>query len=181
MAPGVSLLERITGEAGATYLGLLIVRSYSVIPRRDQSLTAFSPDGKLLASGGFSRRQGFAVGGRAIGSPDLSDSIHLWEIATGKDLRQFPGEPAEKRGDLRIVNALAFTADGRTLISGEENGSIVIYDVSNAAVRATLRGHKNAVRAVCVSTNGKRLVSASTDLTALVWDLAGVIEGRGGN
>ncbi len=67
------------------------------------------------------------------------------------------------------------------MISGEENGSIVIYDASNAAVRATLRGHKNSVRAVCVSTNGKRLVSASTDLTALVWDLAGVIEGRWGN
>ena len=69
------------------------------------------------------------------------------------------------------VNALAFTPDGRTLISGEENGSIVLYDASNAAVRATLRGHLNSVRAVCVSTNGRRLVSASTDLTALVWDL----------
>ncbi len=56
----------------------------------------------------------------------------------------------------------------------------MIYDVSNAAVRATLRGHKNAVRAVCASTNGKRLVSASLDLTALVWDLAEVIEVRGG-
>ncbi len=140
---------------------------------------AFSPDGKQLASGGFSRRQGFAAGGRDIGSPNLSDSIHLWDLATGADLRQFPGEPAAKWGEARSVNALAFTADGRTLISGEENGSIVLYNASNAAVRATLRGHLNSVRAVCVSKNGQRLLSASTDLTALVWDLAGTLERRG--
>ncbi|HKI38872.1 MAG TPA: M56 family metallopeptidase, partial [Mycobacterium sp.] len=142
---------------------------------------AFSPDGKQLAAGGFSRRQGFANGGRAVGSPDLSDSIHLWDVSTGTDLRQFPGEPTEKWRDARDVNALAFTPDGRTLISGEENGSIVLYDESNAAVRATLRGHLNRVRAVCVSTNGRLLVSASNDLTALVWDLARAIEGRGAN
>jgi WD40 repeat protein len=100
-------------------------------------------------------------------------------VATGTDIRQFPGEAAEKWGNARSVNALTFTSDGRTLISGEENGSIVLYDASNAAVRATLRGHLNSVRAVCVSTNGQRLVSASMDLTALVWDLAGAREGRG--
>ncbi len=30
-----------------------------------------------------------------LGSPDFSDSVHLWDVATGTDLRQFPGEPAE--------------------------------------------------------------------------------------
>jgi WD40 repeat protein len=142
---------------------------------------AFSPDGKRLASGGFSRRQGIGADGRALGSPNLSDSIHLWDVSTGTDLLQFPGDPAEKWGEARSVNALAFTPDGRTLISGEENGSIVLYDASNATVRATLRRHLNSVRAVCVSPDGRRLVSASTDLTALVWDLAGTLEGRGAN
>ena len=69
-------------------------------------------------------------------------------MATGTDLRQFPGEPDEKWGDGRGVNALAFTPDGRTLITGEENGTIVLYDAATAAVRATLRGHLNSVRAV---------------------------------
>jgi WD40 repeat protein len=145
------------------------------------SALAFSPDGKWFASGGHSIRQGIGIGDRDLGSPDLSDSIHLWDVATGTDLRQFPGEVTDRSGGFRNVNALAFTPDGRTLISGEEDGSIVFYDASSAAVRATLRGHLSGVRAVHVSADGRRLVSASTDLTALVWDLAGVLEGRGAN
>ena len=112
------------------------------------NVLAFSPDGKQLASGGFSIRGGFAMGNPNLGSADLSDSIHLWDVATGTDLRQFPGDPADKVSQDRSVNALAFTRDGRTLISGEENGSIVLYDTSSAAIRTTLKGHLNSVRAV---------------------------------
>jgi WD40 repeat protein len=97
-------------------------------------------------------------------------------VATWNDIRQFPGEPSGNWHDSRIVNALAFTPDGRTLISAEENGAIVLHDVSNASVRATLRGHLSGVRAVCVSSDGRRLVSASLDLTALIWDLSEALE-----
>ena len=136
----------------------------------------FSPDGKLLASGGFSIRQGARIGGGDVGSPDLGDSIRLWDVATWKDIRQFPGEPGGNPNDSRMVNALAFTPSGRTLISGEENGSIVLYDVSNASVRATLRGHQSGARALGVSSDGRRLVSASMDLTGLIWDLPAALE-----
>ncbi len=137
---------------------------------------AFSPDGKRLATGGTAIRHGFGPGNRDLGSPDLSDAIHLWDVATGADLLQFPAEPTSTKGD-RHVNSLAFTPDGRALISGEMDGSIVIYDAATADVRATLRGHQNEVRAVSVSADGRRLVSASTDLTGLVWDLARFAKG----
>ena len=75
-----------------------------------------------------------------------------------------------------LSDALAFTPDGRTLISGEGNGSIVLFDVSTASVRATLRGHQSSVRALGVSSDGRRLVSAGMDLTGLIWDLSGAIE-----
>src|SRR5207248_7188585 len=39
---------------------------------------AFSPDGKLLASGSFSR------------------PIHLWDVATGKEIRQFRGHEVKR-------------------------------------------------------------------------------------
>ena len=136
---------------------------------------AFSPDGKQLATGGFSVREGIGNDGRDLGSPDFRDSVHLWDVATGTDLRQFPGEPAEKWGNRRSVNALAFTPDGRTLITGEDNGMVVLYDTVTAAVRATLRGHLNGVSAVSVSSDGRKLGSASMDLTALVWDLNRVL------
>jgi WD40 repeat protein/beta-lactamase regulating signal transducer with metallopeptidase domain len=144
---------------------------------------AFSPDSKQLATAGISTREEPPVDGRApIAPPDFRDAIHLWDVATGTDLRQFPGEAAEKWvGRMREVNAVAFTPDGRTLISGEESGSIVLYDASNSRVRATLRGHLNGVRAVCVSPDGRRFVSASADLTALVWDLSQALESRKSN
>jgi hypothetical protein len=50
-----------------------------------------------------------------------------------------------------------------------------------AARRATLRGHLNSVRALRISRDGRWLVSASTDLTALVWDLARALDGREAN
>ena len=62
------------------------------------------------------------------GTQSISGSRH------GRGIRQFPGEAAE-RGRQGSVNAVAFTPDGRTLISGEESSSIVLYDASNSRVR----------------------------------------------
>jgi WD40 repeat protein len=43
-------------------------------------------------------------------------------------------------------------------------------------VRATLRGHRNSVRALNISSDGRRLLSTSMDLTGIVWDLTQALE-----
>src|SRR5262249_9603785 len=66
---------------------------------------------------------------------------------------------------------LAFTPDGRTLLAaGEASPIIHRYSVRTGKQLAQLKGHGGPITALAVKE--KILVSASTDTTALVWNLA---------
>jgi WD40 repeat protein len=77
--------------------------SDSGIPSSDLEKLAFSSDGRLLAS---------------------SDGkiVHLWEVATGKELCTFLGH----RGD---VSSLAFGDNGQRLASASNDSTVVIWDL----------------------------------------------------
>jgi WD40 repeat protein len=64
----------------------------------------FSPDGRLLAS-----------------SDD--DIVHVWEVATGREIRTFRGHRAE-------IRALAFSSNGRRLASSSLDRTVLIWDLS---------------------------------------------------
>src|SRR5205823_5223585 len=70
------------------------------VRRYRASAVAFSPDGKLLA-----------CGARGTTIKDANAGIiHLYDLATGRELQAL-------RGHLTPVGSLAFTPDGKTLLS----------------------------------------------------------------
>jgi RNA polymerase sigma factor (sigma-70 family) len=71
---------------------------------------AFSPRGNLLV----------------YGAP--TGDIHVWHVQTGQELAAF-------RGHTGVINAFAFTADGKTLASASADTTVLTWDLSTAMSR----------------------------------------------
>ena len=104
---------------------------------------AYSPDGTLIASG--------------------AEDILLWDAATLRKVARFE-HPA-------IVWNVAFSPDGRWLVSTHGDGAVLVWDIAERERVANLSEHSRAVRAVAFAADGKRVASAGEDRTLTVWDV----------
>jgi len=162
--------------------------SAAVAPR---SSAAFSPDGALLAVGGYQEvtvreaatgrtkaRLGgpsgavtavaFSPDGKTLaassGVPGRSGEIRLWLTETWK-----PTVLAPAHSD--VVYSLAWSPDGKTLAAGSYDRLVSLWDVKSGQSRK-LKDHTDAVYSVAFSPDGSRVASASGDRTVKVWDAA---------
>ncbi|KAJ7634820.1 WD40-repeat-containing domain protein [Roridomyces roridus] len=69
------------------------------------------------------------------------------------------------------VSCMAFSPDGKTLVTGSDNDTVRLWDAqSGAAITDPLCGHTNGVSSVAFSPDGKVVVSGSLDSTLRLWD-----------
>jgi WD40 repeat protein len=70
------------------------------------------------------------------------------------------------------ISALAFSPDGKYVVTASEDSTLKLWDPNTGAEVRTLRGHSNIVTAVAMSGDGTKIASASLDHTLRVWDAA---------
>ncbi len=97
-----------------------------------------------------------------------------------QQLRVTGGRPLP--GHEKSTQAGAFSADGRWLATGSDDGAIRLWDLQDAdpASRSVLLGsHRGAVNGLAFSPDRKWLVSGSEDGTLRLWDLTSGGAGAG--
>ncbi len=87
-----------------------------------------------------------------------------------------PSAPAFKQavltGHRSVVNALAFSPDGKHLASASWDMDVKVWEVASGRNTATFEGHARGVNAVAFRADGKMLASAGDDNIICLWDLA---------
>jgi Trypsin-like peptidase domain/WD domain, G-beta repeat len=68
-----------------------------------------------------------------------------------------------------IVSSVA--AVNSHFISGNTDGSISVWNLPSGELKSTLKGHKDAVNAVAIASDGKIFASGSDDKTIKIWNL----------
>src|SRR6266446_4459650 len=81
-----------------------------------------------------------------------------------------PGLEGTLRGHQGWVLCVAFAPDGKTLVTGGQDGSVRLWDSSTRKERAIMTGHTAKVVDVAFSPDGKLVASASWDGSVRLWD-----------
>ena len=152
----------------------------------------FSPDGKILAVGGYKevrlidpatgktlatfsghadyvRSIAFSPDGKELaaagGPPQRGGEIKVWDLESHQLLKTMTGHND-------CIYSIAWSPDDKLLASGSYDKLIKLWDVATGKEMRTLKDHIDAVFAVAFSPDGKWLASGSQDRSVKIWDVA---------
>ena len=116
----------------------------------------------LVAHTGSAGRAVFSPDGRRALTASDDNSVRLWDAEAGRQIATFT-----RAGS----GMAAFSPDGR-LVAIPDNNTVVVRDANTGEREDRIfQGHSAAVQSVAFSADGRRIVTASDDRTARVWDL----------
>jgi WD40 repeat protein len=107
---------------------------------------AFSPDGKIIATGGHDSK------------------IIFWATLTGEMVGSLEGH-------YRSIESIAFSPDGKLLAGGGFDQSFRIWNVETKSVLKRFTGHTDVVTSVAFSRDGKMIASGSADKSIRIWSV----------
>ncbi len=164
------LLLAVGGLALATDLLTRRVRGESQSPRTDRYGDDL-PSGALARFGTVRFRQGNSIyaldlspDGRSLLTVGGNNILHLWDVATGKELRHFP---EEKRPNTSY--AAVFSPDGQTFATGGFFGFSLWQTSTGKRLRYVELG---AVYSLAFAPDGKTLAASTLTNGPSLWDVA---------
>lgn len=161
---------------------------------------AFAADGKTLASGGMDQlikhwelvSKGcartwsgyrniiwsaiFSPDGRAIASSSLDGIVRIWQMDHSKNHSKnhsFQPHCGQTLKHPSEIHAIAFSPDGRLLISGNlhTQSTLKVWDVQTGTCTTTIPAHISKVDSVCFHPNGVLIASGGDDKDVQIFDL----------
>ncbi|KAI7827722.1 WD40-repeat-containing domain protein [Kickxella alabastrina] len=166
------------------------------LDKHDDSVSSvkFSNDGTLVASGGMDGKVNvYTVDNAKRCGPDEIQwinwhpkgnvllagsndaSLWMWSLPTGDFMNVFNGHAAP-------ITCGQFTNSGRNIVSGSEDGSLIIWDPKTAAIVTQFtsdneRFHQEAITSLAIAKDDQTILTGSTDSTAKLVHINGTAVG----
>ncbi|MFA5351250.1 MAG: WD40 repeat domain-containing protein [Candidatus Omnitrophota bacterium] len=113
-------------------------------------MIAFSPDGKIFASGG-----------------SWEKTIQLWDVSTHCLIKTLTISENSV-----VLEFLSFSPDGKILALGNYDNTVKLLDITTGNFLHILAGHQGRVSAVSFSPDGTMLASGGLDNEIKLWDVS---------
>jgi WD40 repeat protein len=147
---------------------------------------AFSPNGRLLASGsndltarlwnaqtgrllhvlphrGYVLEETFSRDGRSLVTSSSDGAAYVWDVATGQRELLLVGATG-------AMEAAAFSPDGSEIATASADKLARIYYSQDGRLLAPLAGAANSVTSIGFDPSGRTIVTGSSDGTVRLWD-----------
>ncbi|MFV1992842.1 MAG: WD40 repeat domain-containing serine/threonine protein kinase [Acidiferrobacterales bacterium] len=153
---------------------------------RDAILSlAYSPDGKMIVTGDasgrlqyFSTATGhelvniranpkyisaltFSRDGKWVATGGPRGELKLYNTITGKQMPVLEGGP-------NVIQGIQFSPNGRFVFAAGSSGYLAQWNLETGE-RKRFKAHKDTIRTIAISENGKQLLTAGNDKIARVW------------
>jgi WD40 repeat protein len=149
----------------------------------------FSPDGKLVVSvsqdgtarfwnvaklwpkeqatlrlqAGHARTLAFSPDGQALALGSIDQTVRLWDLSGDQPAERVPAERVVLKGHLGVVRLVMSPLEGKTLLSIDDRGLVIVWDVASGTTIRIWQLPKMMLCGITATLDGRYLATGNSD------------------
>ncbi|MBI4749541.1 MAG: serine/threonine protein kinase [Acidobacteria bacterium] len=165
----VGEIRRFVGHSAVTSIAFAPNGRHFVSAKQDKTMALLETEtGKEVSTFGNRRIFPYRC---AVFSPDsclvavsgTDDAIRIYDLATGQEQNRLSGH--------QQVTALAFSPDGKRLLSGSQDSSLCLWELQDRTQLHRMQGHIDNVANIVFASNGSFALSIGLSGDLHLWNL----------